>query len=1223
MNVGQLTRTIVANGLLTAAYFIAGLFTLTLSLQPSGATPLWAPAGIALAAVLIWGYRLLPGIFLGACLITINLVEPNSSLGIGLCPLIGLQAMFHAWLGRWLLVHFKVWPSTLIFDRNIIKFLLIAGVVSSFFPALLTIAVELQIGVLAADAWLGPLMIWWMGGALGIVIFSPIVLILFAEPRTIWKGRLLTVAAPMLLLFFILVTALHWGRHNDNEGLAQNFDVNAKLAHSIIENELEVHKLLVQSMTAYFQNSEDVTEEEFSAYLTDLSDHQSEVFAAVWIEKISDTDRAFYEQQNGYPITQLDEDGQGFIPAEQRKDYYVVKFSQTHQNQTTFTSSNDDFMGFDICSVKQRQWFCQQMNEIDEPVVLDTIMTILHPEKHKKFMYVSPVKSQGNNVVGVVAHALDYDVFGKNLLNSNAIPWIDFTITDVSKQHVLYATLSDTLLTELSEKASLKFQKQITIGSRQWQFDYYPTQQFISTYATWTFYWIITGAFFVLSLLCAFLLSASGRVQQVRQEVDTKTHEIQQNIKLLAKNEEKYRRLIENIKDVYLIYSHDKDGVFNYISPSVEQILGYSQDEFLTHYSTYMPDTEINRKVEGFTDRALAGQSTQFYEIEILNKQGDLHILEVVSNPCYDDNGDIVGEEGVARDITESRAARSELIKLSLALKHSPSAVVIADRNGIIEYVNPKFTEITGYSVDEAVGKWPEIVSAGNTSREIVQDLWDTVLSGHEWRGEFQNRKKNGDLYWAQELIAPILDENGNVTHIVATQEDITEAKRQNELTSYQASHDRLTGLINRQEFDLRLERVINSAKHDLTEHALCFMDLDQFKIVNDTCGHIAGDELLRQIGTLMQNNIRQRDTLARLGGDEFGLLMEHCGVEQAFDTCQKLITLLEDFRFHWDDHIFTLGISIGLAIIDQHIRDSSEVLHNADGACYEAKNAGRNRVHVHTEDDERLQQRMGEIQWRTVINEALQQDRFLLYVQPIAPLANPSSSVSYEILLRLEMPDGRIVPPGAFLPAAERYNSATRIDRWVVEHTLRWISRHASKLNHVNTISINLSGQSMGDEAMLGFIIKQFEQGDVPAEKIKFEITETAAVTNLRDATVFIKTLRDYGCRFALDDFGSGLSSFAYLKNLKVDSLKIDGMFVRDMLNDSLDYEMVKSINQIGHVMGLETIAEFAENDEILDKLREIGVDHAQGFILGEPVPIESLLAVKEDTNKLKIVKN
>jgi len=317
------------------------------------------------------------------------------------------------------------------------------------------------------------------------------------------------------------------------------------------------------------------------------------------------------------------------------------------------------------------------------------------------------------------------------------------------------------------------------------------------------------------------------------------------------------------------------------------------------------------------------------------------------------------------------------------------------------------------------------------------------------------------------------------------------------------------------------------------------------------------------------------------------------------------------------------LGVSIGLTIIDQHIRDGSEVLHNADGACYEAKNAGRNRVHVHTDDDERLQQRMGEIQWRSVINDALEQDRFLLYVQAITPLANPNSSISYEILLRLEMPDGRIIPPGAFLPAAERYNSATRIDRWVIKHTLNWISRHASELNHINTISINLSGQSMGDEAMLGFIIKQFEQGDVPAEKIKFEITETAAVTNLRDATVFIKTLRDFGCRFALDDFGSGLSSFAYLKNLKVDSLKIDGMFVKDMLTDSLDYEMVKSINQIGHVMGLETIAEFAENDEILDKLQEIGVDHAQGFTLGRPVPIESILTTKENVNKLKLIKS
>ncbi|MBE9527365.1 MAG: EAL domain-containing protein, partial [Proteobacteria bacterium] len=541
---------------------------------------------------------------------------------------------------------------------------------------------------------------------------------------------------------------------------------------------------------------------------------------------------------------------------------------------------------------------------------------------------------------------------------------------------------------------------------------------------------------------------------------------------------------------------------------------------------------------------------------------------------------------------------------------HNSNAIVIADRDGVIEHVNPKFTQITGYTDHEIVNKWPDIIRSSNTTDDVYKDLWATVLSGHEWRGELQNRKQNGDLYWARELVAPMLDENGNVTHIVVTQEDVTEARRLSEKTSYQASHDLLTGLINRQEFELRLDRVISASKRDLTEHAVCFLDLDKFKIVNDTCGHVAGDELLRQLGALMQNNTRQRDTLARLGGDEFGLLMEHCSIEKAYSACEQIITLLEDFRFHWEDHIFTLGASIGLAVIDLHIKDGEEVLRNADSACYIAKNLGRNQVQVHTDDNARLQQRKGEIQWSKIIEEALEDNSFLLYVQEIKSLKYPDKAVDYEVLLRLEMPDQSIVPPGAFLSAAERYNSIINIDRWVVKTTLNWISKHAEQLNNINTFAINLSGKSMGDEAMLGFIIKQFEQGDVPPEKIKFEITGTEAITNLRDATVFIKTLHDFGCRFALDDFGSGLSSFAYLKNLKVDYLKIDGMFVKGILDNPLDYEMVKAINDIGHVMGLETIAEFAESQAVLDKLEMVGVDYAQGHVLGRPFPIDSLLS-------------
>ena len=678
---------------------------------------------------------------------------------------------------------------------------------------------------------------------------------------------------------------------------------------------------------------------------------------------------------------------------------------------------------------------------------------------------------------------------------------------------------------------------------------------------------------------------------------------------MLKKSESKYRQLVEGVQDDYLIYSRDVNGELTYVNPSVEAMLGYTPEEFLSHFYDYIPNNELNRLAEEYTNQSLQGESIPSFELEIYDKQGQLHTLRITKSVSIDQQGQIIGVEGIAQDITQLKASQIQLEKLSLAVTHSPNAVLIIDIHGTIEYVNPKFTDITGYVAHEIKGKWPNVLGSSNTSAAIYHELWETLLGGGEWRGELQKRKKNGDLYWAREHISPMFDDEGIITHFVVMEEDVTESRRLHKETAYQASHDLLTGLINRREFESRLTRIIHSVKQDKSEHALCFLDLDQFKIVNDTCGHVGGDELLRQVSSLMQANIRSRDTLARLGGDEFVILMEHCGIKQARHAADKIIHALDNFRFLWDGGTFKIGVSIGLVQINENTRDRHIVLSEADSACYAAKDAGRNRVEVYSENSDHLQQRKGEIKWSSEISNALDNDRFLLYVQPIESIINTGKSQSYEVLVRMRMPDGSVISPETFLPAAERYNSATRIDQWVVGSTIQWLSQHTDQLHHIHSIAINLSGQSLGDETMLKYIIHQFECNDVAPGKVKFEITETATVANLQEATVFMDTLIKLGCRFVLDDFGSGLSSFAYLKNLQFDVLKIDGMFVKDMLDNPLDFEMVKSINQIGHVMGLETIAEFVENQQVLDKLREIGVDYVQGYYIGKPRPLESLL--------------
>ncbi len=431
---------------------------------------------------------------------------------------------------------------------------------------------------------------------------------------------------------------------------------------------------------------------------------------------------------------------------------------------------------------------------------------------------------------------------------------------------------------------------------------------------------------------------------------------------------------------------------------------------------------------------------------------------------------------------------------------------------------------------------------------------------------------------------------------------------------TYYATHDSLTGLVNRREFEDRMGEALLSARQNGSVHALCFMDLDHFKIVNDTCGHDAGDELLRQVGSLLKYKIREGDTLARVGGDEFALLLENCPLDRALEMAHLLCETIRAFRFSWSGKAFTIGASIGIVVINRGSDNISSILSRADSACYSAKDRGRNRVYVYRERDDAPGAVNAGKGWATRINEALENDDFCIYYQPIAPLqkSRDDGTRYFEALLRLRQSDGEVILPMAFIPAAERYNMMQSIDRWVIQRCFadyRKLMEDAKPGQPANIISINLSGHSLCDDKFSKFLEDQFAVYGIPPHRIYFEITETAAITNLSKAVALIEQQKRIGCKFLLDDFGTGLSSFSYLKNLPVDGVKIDGVFVREMLDNRTDYAMVEAINSIGHVMGLYTVAEYVENEATLNILREMGVDFAQGHFVGVPLVVEDSL--------------
>lgn len=435
--------------------------------------------------------------------------------------------------------------------------------------------------------------------------------------------------------------------------------------------------------------------------------------------------------------------------------------------------------------------------------------------------------------------------------------------------------------------------------------------------------------------------------------------------------------------------------------------------------------------------------------------------------------------------------------------------------------------------------------------------------------------------------------------------------KRAEDTIRHMAYHDSLTGLINRAEFERRLKRVLYGLSTVKAEHALLYLDLDQFKIINDTCGHVAGDELLRQLTVILHKPIRESDTLARLGGDEFGILLENCPLDHAELIATNLNKEVKEFHFAWKSQTFKIGASIGLVMLRDVDQSMTEVLSAADMACYAAKDAGRNRYHLYSEDDSSLIRRHGEMQWVPRIHEALNDNSFTLYQQKMPPVnAQSGLATNFEFLIRLK-DEGNIIAPGAFIPAAERYDLMPSIDRWVIKEAFHHIVQITqTNVNLKNaTYFLNLSGTSLSDKAFFDFLREQFAEYSLAAEQICFEVTETAAITNLANTVEFIKQLKELGCQFALDDFGAGLSSFSYLKNLPVDYLKIDGGFVRDMLDDPMDAAIVAAVNNIGHVAGLTTVAEFVENADIMEALAEIGVDYAQGYALAKPAPVEELI--------------
>lgn len=563
----------------------------------------------------------------------------------------------------------------------------------------------------------------------------------------------------------------------------------------------------------------------------------------------------------------------------------------------------------------------------------------------------------------------------------------------------------------------------------------------------------------------------------------------------------------------------------------------------------------------------------------------------------------LIWDDTARRRLEQQLSEQKELAEVTLA--SMGDAIVTTEVDGTVRFLNDVGEQLTGWTGEQAAGVpvgtvVPLVLEADGAPLESPALRCLRLRQAIGVSSHNQLVTRDGHRIAVEDSAAPIRARDGTILGAVMVFRDVSHARHLAHQANWQAAHDALTGLINRRAFETAVAEALRNAKEDGHRHALLFMDLDRFKIVNDSCGHGAGDVLLQTLARLLQQHMRESDVLARLGGDELGVLLSFCPLPGALRRAEEIRQAVRDFRFLWSDRAFELGISIGLVEIDADSKSMSELMIAADKACYLAKEQGRNRVHVYRDSDVMEARHQGELQWVARLHDALAHDRFRLFSQPIVPLDGAAAGHE-EVLLRFANGQGGLVLPGAFIPAAERYDLMAPLDRWVVTHVCRHLARQAGPDGPAPTYSINLSGISLGDDGMLAHIIAQIEHHAIDPARLCFEITETAVIANLPRAQEFIGSLRGLGCRFSLDDFGSGLSSFAYLRTLPVDYLKIDGVFIRDIARNDINRALVKAINEVGHVMGIRTVAEFVEDDATLDAVRALGIDYAQGHALGE----------------------
>ena len=1207
-------------GLLGLVMFAGGWLGMEMAIPPGYASPLWPPAGIALAALLQWGRQLWPGVWLGAMLSNfLAAIEFSGHLttsGMLSAFIIGggstLQVLAALGLsGRYLHPGLPKLDS----PGSILLFFVLVG------PLACLVAPSVGIGALclldmmtSKELWIS-WRNWWIGDSLGVIIVSPLLFCCFGRPSELWRARRLSVALPLLGTLLALVLVFLQVFQAERARIQQTFDSQAGTIDRLL---VEYAANAIDSSLALrdvFLASDKVDRNEFSVFSRGILQRHPEIQALEWLPRITRDNLPAFEKKirsQGYPNFQVTErDNQGLaVPAASRPEYFPVTFVEP-------MAGNESAFGLDSISNPLSRQSKEIARRTGKPSASQGLQLMQRPDSQPGILVSIPVYKNSTDtpelsgfVSTVILPVRMVEIVTRGLNTQS----LGIAIRDLSASSDTSLLFSKPLRNTLALNYGLKeWQRSFAFADRHWQITIAADSLFVIEQGS-SLPWItLTGGLCFTSLLSILLLTISGRTASVEALVDERTKELEKAVaeletsaSIARESELKLRTVVESEPECVKLLARDgsllqmnRAGLEMMEADSLEQAQqGRLEDLIVPKYLTAF---------KKLTRRVFAGASDTL-EFEIVGLKGGQHWLDTHAVPMRDAEGNITALLGLTRDITVRKQAEEHLKLAARVFSEAHEGILITDAAAIIIDVNPTFCEITGYSREEIIGKNPRVLQSGKYDSAYYADMWRSLKTDQHWLGELWNRKKNGELYAERLTISALCDGDGNLTHYIGLFSDVTHAKQQQQLLELIAHYDPLTRLPNRILFADRLNHAIAHSRREKSLLAICFLDLDGFKPVNDQFGHDAGDRVLVEVAERIKNAIREEDSVSRHGGDEFALLLgdiesvEHC--EQAIMRIHLAIAQ----PYYIEGQPVTVGASSGYTLYPLDDADPDALLRHADHAMYQAKLSGKNRCQLF--DASQDQQIMHRHQQLRNIEEAFLNEQMCLYYQPKVNIKTGQVS-GVEALIRWQHPQRGMVPPLEYLPAIASTDLEIRIGNWVISQACRQMAAWQDQGLQF-AVSVNISSYHLlwpGIQEYIETTLSQYPE--IASQYLQLEILESTALDDLTAVNGIVKSCREQlGISVALDDFGTGYSSLTHLRHLSVDTVKIDQTFVRDMLDDPDDYAIIESVIDLSQAFNREVVAEGVESQEQGIVLLLLGCHLLQGYAIARPMPAEAIAA-------------